>query len=593
MAGSDIRINIIGAFQKKGFQDADKAFNKLQLSAKKLGRTLGITFSAAAIAAYSKKSIAAANADIKSQRILAQSLKNLGLAYAATDAEGFLERLEGQSGIVKEELRPAFAQLAQVTGSIAKSQNLLNLAFDVAAGSGKEINSVVDILTKAYLGNRKGLKALNLAYTDAELKAMDFNEVLGLLTAQYAGSGAASLEGFEGKMRKLNVASNKAAETIGKSLINAIQTLSKDDSIDTTVTKMDNLSKAVGRNIEAVADLIAEIQKIPGAGVVGNAIGAIENRISFFSPSNFSNLLNQVRGFQGMGNVSISKSSQDLQKSILKAEKAAMDAADKRQKAILASLKKEEDARKKKEALEKARKRAATIFDMENIQIVAALQGKIDGEQRARLVALLALNTENYKAAEKLADVVIRLNEPALSALGVMIEAGDSVDDLVKKLITSQAKLAALQLTAEDFPELDNPFEEWNDTLDEILAKLLAILEMSMGGKKKAGAVDYSVLNRPALLLSGQRYQAMLDSIMGGNNPWDTAANAPIDYSQTSIGSQANQLAAARYAAMQQNVNVYVSGNVTSERDLVNTITEQIYSQQKSGKQIVYSSTGL
>lgn len=592
MAGSDIRINIIGAFQKKGFQDADKAFNKLQLSAKKLGRTLGLTFSAAAIAAYSKKSIAAANADIKSQRILAQSLKNLGLAYAATDAEGFLERLEGQSGIVKEELRPAFAQLAQVTGSIAKSQNLLNLAFDVAAGSGKDINSVVDILTKAYLGNRKGLKALNLAYTDAELKAMDFSEVLGLLTAQYAGSGAASLEGFEGKMRKLNVASGKAAETIGKSLINAIETLSKDDSIDTTVTKMDNLSKAVGRNIEAVADLIAEIQKIPGAGVVGNAIGAIENRISFFSPSNFSNLLNQVRGFQGMGNVSISRSSQDLQKSILKAEKAAMDAANKRQKAILASLKKEEDARKKREALEKSRKRAATIFDMENIQIVAALQGKIDGEQRARLVALLALNTENYKAAEKLADVVIRLNEPALNALGVMIEAGDSVDDLVKKLITSQAKLAALQLTAEDFPELDNPFEEWNMTLDEILAKLLAMLEL-LAGEDLTGKGKIKGIKRPVQPLFGAGSGA-------SSNEWmrmmDAMAKAGVPYvseNQSSLNSPVNQLAAARYEAMQKNVNVYVQGNVTTERDLVKSITDSLYETQRQGQSIVLSSTGL
>ncbi len=586
MAGSDIRINIIGAFQKKGFNDADKAFNKLQLSAKKLGRTLGLTFSAAAIAAYSKKSIAAANADIKSQRILAQSLKNVGLAYAATDAEGFIERLERQTGILDDELRPAFAQLAQITGSIAQSQKLLSLAFDVSAGSGKDINSVVDILTRAYLGNRKGLKALNLAYTDAELKAMDFSEVLGILTAQYAGSGGASLEGFEGKMRKLNVASSRAAETIGKSLINAIGTLSKDDSIDTTVTKMDNLSKAIGRNIEAVADLIAEIQKIPGAGVVGNAIGAIENRISFFSPSNFMNLLSQVRGFQGMGNVSISKSSQDLQKSIIKAEKAAMDAANKRQKAILASLKKEEEARKKREALEKARKRAATIFDMENIQIVAALQGKIDGEQRARLVALLALNTEMYTAAEKLADIVIRLNAPALSNLGVLIESGDSVDDLIKKLITSQAKLAALQLTAEDFPELENPFTEWDDTLDEILKKLMAMLELLAGaGMVQGGIGGIESIKRPKQPTFGPGSGA---SDVEWMRMMDALTKAGVPYVNT-VGATQKELMRMSNAI----VNVTVNGNVTSERDLVNTITEQIYEQQKSGKQIVYSSTGL
>ena len=39
------------------------------------------------------------------------------------------------------------------------------------------------------------------------------------------------------------------------------------------------------------------------------------------------------------------------------------------------------------------------------------------------------------------------------------------------------------------------------------------------------------------------------------------------------------------------NVVVNVAGNVTTERDLVSAITDQIYMQQKSGQQIVYSST--
>lgn len=582
MASSDILINIIGSFQKKGFNDADRAFSKLETSAKRLGRVLGVTFSAAAIAAYSKRSIAAANADIKSQRLLTQSLKNVGLAYAATDAEGFIERLQNQTGILDDELRPAFAQLAQVTGSLAKSQRLLTLAFDVSAGSGKDINSVVDILTRAYLGNRKGLKALNLAYTDAELKAMNFSEILGLLTKQYAGQGAASVEGFEGKMNLLNVAAENAAETIGKSLINSLELLADDKSIQSTTKRMDNLSKAVGRNIEAVAGLIAEIKKIPGAGVIGSAIGAIENRISFFSPSNFMNLLEQVRGFQGMGNVSISKSSQDLQKSIIKAEKAAKDAADKRQKAILASLKKEEDARKKREALEKARKRAATIFDMENIQIVAALQGKIDGEQRMRLVALLALNTENYTAAEKLADIVVRLNAPALESLGVLIKAGDTVDDVIQKLLKSQAQLAGLQLMAEDFPELDNPFEDWEGSLQNILKLLMQILTMT---NTKQTVYPYSTAEGRAVNPYG--------AVNRGEYS-DSSGNLILRTSASSMGGINNSsFIPNSTSGSGVNVVVNVAGNVTTQNDLVSSITNALYQRQKDGQSILYSSTAI
>ncbi len=161
---------------------------------------------------------------------------------------------------------------------------------------------------------------------------------------------------------------------------------------------------------------------------------------------------------------------------------------------------------------------------------------------------------------------------------------------LVKKLITSQAKLAALQLTAEDFPELDNPFEEWEDSLERILEMLMRLL----GLKNENAPIDYSKTSimSPANQLAAARYEELQRQIMMGNNPYDRAP-APIDYSQTSIASQANQLAAARYGAMQSNVNVYVQGNVTTERDLVKALTDSLYETQRTGQSIILSSTGL
>lgn len=222
---------------------------------------------------------------------------------------------------------------------------------------------------------------------------------------------------------------------------------------------------------------------------------------------------------------------------------------------------------------------------MENIQIVAALQGKIDGEQRTRLVTLLALNTENYKAAEKLADVVVRLNEPALRNLGVMVEAGDSVDDLIKKLITSQAKLAALQLTAEDFPELDNPFDEWEDSLDKILKMLMQILAMASG---KVASIPRPVQPKtgPGSGASANEWMRMMDQLA-------RVGQAPAISPSMDLGMDLSGLFTNASTSNQANVNVYVQGNVTSENDLVSTITQQIYNQQKSGKQIVYSGTTI
>jgi len=198
---------------------------------------------------------------------------------------------------------------------------------------------------------------------------------------------------------------------------------------------------------------------------------------------------------------------------------------------------------------------------------------------------LLALNTENYKAAEKLADVVIRLNEPALRNLGVMIEAGDSVDDLIKKLITSQAKLAALQLTAEDFPELENPFEEWEDSLEKILQMLMKILSMVSGTPTS--------IARPVQPTTGAGSGASANEWMRMMDQLAKVGQLPATSPTMDLGMDLSGLFRNASTSNQANVNVYVQGNVVSENDLVTTITQQIYNQQKSGKQIVYSGTTI
>ena len=76
---TDLVVNIASQFLgKKAFLDADKATKKLTGSVKTLGRTLGVSLSAAAVLAYGKASVKAASEDIKAQKLLANSLKNVG-----------------------------------------------------------------------------------------------------------------------------------------------------------------------------------------------------------------------------------------------------------------------------------------------------------------------------------------------------------------------------------------------------------------------------------------------------------------------------------------------------------------------------------
>lgn len=589
---AQIRIDIASEFKEKGFKKASKSATTLERQFKSLAKTFLAVFSTRQIIAFGRAAVNAFEQDELAARKLTQTLTNLNLGFEDPRVAKFISTLEAQSGILDDELRPAMQSLLTTTGSVVKSQELLNLAIEVSRGSGESLTTVANDLSKAYIGNTRSLMKYNLGLAKSELAGKSFAEVQVLLNKQYSGQSAAFLDTYAGRVNVLRVAYANMQETVGEGLVDAFTTLSGDKGIggaSKAITDFgDNLAYAIGGVVAYIQMLDRSISGIglnplvkfflENQGPVQFAKSLIEmGKQSAVSPKPFS---------LGM---SVSGAS-DLYTRQDKIRKQVEKDRIKREKELAALQKKAELEKQKRERLALARKRAETIFDIENIQIVAALQGKVDGEQRARLVALLALNTENYKAAEKLADVVIRLNEPALSALGVMIEAGDSVDDLIKKLITSQAKLAALQLTAEDFPELDNPFEEWENSLERILEMLMRLL----GLKNENAPIDYSKTSimSPANQLAAARYEELQRQIMMGNNPYDRAP-APIDYSQTSIASQANQLAAARYGAMQSNVNVYVQGNVTTERDLVKALTDSLYETQRTGQSILLSSTGL
>jgi len=270
---SNILIEILAEFTgKKAFKQADTAAATLAKSAKKLGAALGIAFSARAVVQYTKAASIAAAQDQKAQALLAINLKNLGLAYANLDSEKFIASLEKQSGILDDELRPAYAQLARVTGSIATTQKLMTVAFDASNGSGLSYASTIDILSQAFVGNQKGLKQLNLGYTAAELKAKSFDELIAIITDRFAGAGKTALSGYAGQMDKLNVATSNAAETLGGAFLDGFKSIAGGGDIDRATNKIDKFSEGLAgviRVLTGVNDLGAMLKGVEWTGFLG------------------------------------------------------------------------------------------------------------------------------------------------------------------------------------------------------------------------------------------------------------------------------------------------------------------------------------
>lgn len=385
---TDLVINIASQFLgKKSFADADKATKKLTGSVKNLGRTLGVTLSAAAVLAYGKASVKAASEDIKAQRLLATTLKNVGLAYAAVDAEGFISKMQSQTGVLDDQLRPAFAQLAGVTGSVAKTEKLLALAFDVSSGSTLDYASSVDLLAQAYVGNKKALKQLDLGYTQAELAAMSFDQIQQIITDRFAGSGKAALDTYIGQMSLLAVATNNAKEIIGTSLLGAIDSVGGSDGIDNLGKDIENAAKSLANFIDSIVYLKEQIATIPGAGIVKGVFGAVGNVLGRFSPQRAAELLKEIKGPQPFSQP-MSLANQDTGRAALAASKKAELDAIKRNKELakLANAQAKSaaataKAKKDQAALDKAALalgKGQDVFNLDAIQIQAALLAKQD-----------------------------------------------------------------------------------------------------------------------------------------------------------------------------------------------------------------------
>ena len=369
---ANVNINLNSKADLKGFKQAESATSKLAKSAKKLGIALGVAYSAKAVVSYSKAAMMAASQDQKAQKILTNNLKNVGLAYAAVDAESFIQSMEKQTAILDDNLRPAYSQLAQVTGSVTKTQDLMGLAFDVSSGSGLDYASTVDILSQAYVGNTKGLKQLNLGLTQAELKAMSFAEIQTKLRQNFAGAGGIALDTYAGSMARLGVATSNASETIGTALLDAVIKVSGSKGVDGLISKINTLSSGIASVVTQIGNMVgalngSEAQKAfsPGFMVSGGRAGSF--RV----------------GPTGAGNMAMSTQSQDLQKSALAAQKKAENDAIKRNKE-LAKLGKDQaaaaiataKAKKDQAALDKAAlalAKGVDVFDMDKIQINAAL----------------------------------------------------------------------------------------------------------------------------------------------------------------------------------------------------------------------------
>lgn len=370
-----LEFPIITTLDTKGVNAADKAF-------KKLAGTFTAAFSTRAIINFTRESVKAFAESESAAKKLAIQLDSVNLGFASPYVRQFVEQASLATGIAERDLIPAFQKLSSVTGDVFKAQELLNLALDISLSTGANLQQTVSALNKAYVGSASSLEKLNIGITRLDTKGRSANEVLDLLQEKYGGKGQQAVDDFAGAWNRLDVAVGQAKIQFGKGLISglndsgvAIDQLQRD-----VIDLGDAFGYASGKALGFVSNLMDE---------VGAKILTGEDPINKFLRSLLEIDVSPKLGAAGamklaQANALALRKQQDEQKRLAALQKK--NAADQ-----LAAQQKQARLRQ-----------ASALFDLERIQIEAALKGKITEEERTRLLLMKAILDENISKVEKL-----------------------------------------------------------------------------------------------------------------------------------------------------------------------------------------------
>lgn len=424
---SNVVLNILSEFKgKKAFKDADTAVARLSKTVKGLG--LAYAVSAAGAAAFAKASVNAFIADEAAASKLSNAVKNLGMEFANPYIAQYIGEMEKMTKVADDELRPAFQTLIQQTGSLAASQSALSTAIEVSRGSGESLSTVANDLAQAYVGNTKGLKKYYLGLSNAALQAKSFTEIQQIMNNQFAGSSAAYLSTYSGQVGVLSLAWGNFQESVGGALLTMASFGSGGESkgLSNLATILDKIGAATTL-ISKGWDSVAKLFNITGEGGL----------LSGFNP---------YRTPKTDKTAKVANPQDKYAK-----ELARIEAERKKQNAAILKSQKQLTAEQKKQA---ALKKASTLFDLEQANLLAALKKNLSEEDRKRAELQLALMTGNLTEAEK----------------------------LTKEIAVAQGLGIHLANYLASLPDAKNPFESWKAYLDKLEAQAARIAAMPTGG---------------------------------------------------------------------------------------------------------------
>jgi hypothetical protein len=225
-----INLPIISEWNPKGIDKAIADFKKLETNGQKASfaikkAAVPAGLAIAALGAVAFDAVKAFAEDEAAAEKLGLTLQNVTYATDAQIAsvEQFITKTSMAAAVADDELRPALDKLVRGTGDVAQAQDLLTLALDISAGTGKDLSAVSDALSKAYNGNFTALKKLDPALASLIEEGADADEVFGRLAGTFKNQASTAANTTSGKMKNLSIQMGEFKESIGAAVAPLIQ----------------------------------------------------------------------------------------------------------------------------------------------------------------------------------------------------------------------------------------------------------------------------------------------------------------------------------------------------------------------------------
>jgi hypothetical protein len=608
-----VAINFLTKFDKKGLERATKelkGFDKVVATGsfrlRAFAKAGGIA-AAAGLVLFTKRSIEAALAQERLDKQLQLSLRTLDEEFRFPEVKGFLDTLERATNVTGEELVPAFRKLVSQTGDLQSAQFLLSTALDTSAATGADLNSVLDAINKAAVGNYKSIVSLGIGFTTAEAKAAGFTKIIQSLD-KYQGAAEKQTETFSGQLKSFQISAGKATETLGLGFLTAGGYITgaqgKLDvfgaTLETTATQFSDIlvgsAKSFGdKGLGGYLDLAL----VALEGLVGESVTL--QRLEKEGIKVREQRILQERGYLGLSQLTID--ALEKQRLYGKKELTTEQILAKLQKDILAREKAMTKEKRAQEVLDKKKAELSAMFDLDAINLQVALSRKLSAEDEARVRILqkLAEGTEAaVNEAQRYADVLKVIEDGkitsgeidelakkwGMTALGVemyilkLFSANEEIRKMLALLKQVKVPEITTQAATTPTPIIIEP-QKYDQIFKNVYEELIAGGSSVAGARSGAGASARLQAQADAYF----RANPDIDPLTGGRRVPMAEGGIVTRPTQALIGEAGAEavIPLDKMGGFGTTVNINVAGSVISEGELQSVIQDALYNLNRAG----------